>query len=203
MKIIPREEKFFELFKAIAANIDEAAIQTAKMLDKFDNVQEDSLVIRGLEHRGDEMTHNIVSELNKTFITPFDREDIHNLATTLDDVLDLVDAVANRIVLFKLPPAIKYAKQLADIICLQTKELVKALADLKKYDQVMQHCIDIRRLETEGDRIYHIAIADLFENEKDAIALIKQKEILETLEQAIDKCQTVTTVLESIIVKNA
>ncbi len=203
MKIIPREEKFYDLFKAIAANIDAAAVQTATMLDMTNNVQQDSLIIRGLEHRGDEMTHEIVRELNKTFITPFDREDIHNLATTLDDILDLVDAVSTRVVLFKLPPSIKYAKQLADVICLQTKELIKAFDDLKNHDKVMQHGINIRQLETEGDRIYHIAIAELFEHEKDAIALIKQKEILETLEGAIDKCQTVTTVLESIIVKNA
>ncbi len=202
MKIIPREEKFFDLFHDIAKNIDAAAIALQRMLQRFDNIQEDAQAIRNLEHIGDEMTHNIVNELNKTFITPFDREDIHKLAMILDDILDLIDNVGTRLMLFKIQPPIKYADQLADVITQQTKELLKALSDMKKFDKVMQYCIEIRRLESEGDSIYHIAIADLFEHEKDPINLIKLKELLETLEQAIDRCQTVTTVLESIIVKN-
>ncbi len=202
MKIIPREEKFFDLFLDIAKNIECAAIQLQRMMQRLDNVQSDAQEIRNFEHKGDEMTHNMVNELNKTFITPFDREDIHKLAMILDDILDLIDNVGTRLMLFKVIEPIKYADQLADIITQQSKEIVKALTDLKKFDKVMQFCIEIRRLESEGDSIYHIALADLFENEKDAIALIKQKEILETLEQGIDRCQTATTVLESIIVKN-
>ena len=159
--------------------------------------------IKDLEHRGDEMTHNLLRKLNQTFITPFDREDIHRLASSIDDVLDFVNAASDRMVLYKIqnPPAA--AVELAALIVRQGEEIAKAVSLLESSKGVMEHCVEVNRLEDEADRICRAAIAHLFDVEKDPITLIKFKELYEALETATDKAEDAANVLEAVVLKSA
>lgn len=203
LRILPREGKFFDLFVDMAKNIERGAQQLVEMLKQYDNVAERVRAIKDIEHLGDQMTHELFTRLNKTFITPIDREDIHELASKLDDVLDMIDAVSSRMLIYKIDRPTEDAVQLAELIHKSTETLVKALAVLEKHDHVMAHCIEINRLENEGDRISRIAIARLFDDGKDPFYVIKWKEIYEVLEKAIDKCEDVANVIEGVVVKNA
>ena len=159
--------------------------------------------IRRIEHVGDDLTHSILTKLNQTFITPFDREDIHKLASSLDDVLDLINSAGARIAMYKItqpPPA---AAELARIILLQSQELAKAVPLLQKNGDVLLHCMEINRLENEADQVSREAIGELFEREKDPINLIKIKELIEVLETATDKAEDAADVLETVALKNA
>lgn len=158
--------------------------------------------IRRIEHEGDDLTHAILTRLNQTFITPFDREDIHQLASKLDDVLDLIHTAAVRLEMYRItgpPPA---AGELARIIRRQCQELQKAVSLLQKNGNILTHCVEINRLENDADNIAQQAIARLFEGEKDPIQLIKIKELVECLERATDKAEDVANVLESVVLKN-
>lgn len=158
--------------------------------------------IKDLEHKGDELTHSVIDELNKTFITPIDREDIHDLCAALDDVLDLIDNTATRIVLFRITETIRAVPEMCDVLLSQAKTMGAAVSDLQNNDHVVEHCIEINSLENDADKLFQTAIAALFEEVKDPIEVIKRKEIIETLEAATDKAEDVANVLESIIVKN-
>ena len=158
--------------------------------------------IRWIEREGDELTHAILTKLNQTFITPFDREDIHQLASKLDDVLDFINASGARLVMYRImdpPPA---AGELAKIILMQTQELQKAVSLMQKNGNILVHCVEINRLGNEADLVSQHAIAKLFEYEKDPINLIKVKELLEFLERATDKAEDVANVLETVVLKN-
>jgi hypothetical protein len=159
--------------------------------------------ISAIEHRGDEMTHRILIKLNQTFITPFDREDIHLLASSLDDVLDFIFTAGDRLLTYKITQPSPSAKVLAAIILRQTEELGKAFAQLNKGTHVLEHCVEVNRLENEADQVSRDAIGRLFDGELDPITLIKLKELLEALEQASDKAEDVADVLETIILKGA
>jgi uncharacterized protein len=148
------------------------------------------------------LTHRVIDELNKTFITPIDREDIHDLSAALDDVLDLIDSTAGRIVLFRIAEPISSMPEMAAVLLSQVVEIGAALSDLQDNDHVVERCIEINRLENDADRLFQSAIASLFDEVKDPIDVIKRKEIIETLEAATDKAEDVANVLESIIVKN-
>jgi len=158
--------------------------------------------IRRIEREGDELTHAILTKLNQTFITPFDREDIHELASKLDDVLDFINASGARIVMYRIanPPAA--AGAMARIILMQSEELQKAVSLMQKDGDILTHCVEINRLENEADQVSQQAIAKLFESEKDPINLIKVKELLEFLERATDKAEDVANVLETVVLKN-
>jgi predicted phosphate transport protein (TIGR00153 family) len=158
--------------------------------------------IKDIEHKGDELTHKVIDELNKTFITPIDREDIHDLCAALDDVLDLIDATATRIVLFKITEPIHAVPEICAVLLKQAETIGMAVSNLQDSDHVVERCIEINSLENDADRLFQIAIATLFDNVKDPIDVIKRKEIIETLEVATDKAEDVANVLESIIVKN-
>jgi hypothetical protein len=158
--------------------------------------------IKDLEHKGDELTHSVIDELNKTFITPIDREDIHDLSAALDDVLDLIDSTAIRIVLFRIAEPIRYIPEMCAVLLSQAMEIGAAVSNLQDNNHVVERCIEINRLENDADRLFQSAIASLFEEVKDPIDVIKRKEIIETLEAATDKAEDVANVLESIIVKN-
>jgi len=202
---IPKDEQFFKLFKAMTENIIEGAKLLKDMLDNFENPVESQRKIKDLEHKGDSITHEILKKLNKTFITPLDREDIHSLASQLDDILDLIDASAQRIVMYNVKAITPEAKSLGFII-LQTCYLVdKAVALLgqKSNDQIFKLCVEINSMENEADRVSREAIRRLFDDEKDPIQLIKWKEIYEFLETATDKCEDAANTLESVVVKNA
>jgi uncharacterized protein len=203
VRIIPRETKFFELFEDMASNVTEGARLLRGILQTFENVDVQVQKIKEIEHRGDDMTHAVMTKLNQTFITPFDREDIHRLASSLDDVLDFVNAAGQRLVLYKIRSAPAAAVDLATLIVRQSEELTKAVSLLEKNKHVLDHCVEINRLEDEADSVCRAAIANLFEHEKDPIALIKMKELYEVLEMATDKAEDAANVLEAVVLKSA
>jgi predicted phosphate transport protein (TIGR00153 family) len=203
IRLIPKYTSFFEMFAAMSNNLIDAARALVDLFADYHNVEAKIEGIRQIEHRGDEMTHSIMRKLNQTFITPFDREDIHTLASSLDDVVDFINAACARIVMYRItdPPA--EAGQLARLILAQCEELEKAVTNLQKSDDVLRHCVEINRLENEADQVSRVAIARLFEHETNPITLIKIKELLEFLETATDKAEDVADVLETVVLKNA
>jgi predicted phosphate transport protein (TIGR00153 family) len=203
VRLIPRETKFFEIFENMAKNVTEGARVLHQILLTFENVEAGVQRIKEIEHRGDDMTHAVMTKLNQTFITPFDREDIHRLASSLDDVLDFVNAAGQRLVLYKIRRATSPAAELAGLIVRQSEELTKAVSLLEKNKHVLEHCVEINRLEDEADSVCRQAIANLFENEKDPIELIKMKELYEVLEMATDKAEDAANVLEAVVLKSA
>jgi hypothetical protein len=204
-RLIPRETKFFDLFSEIANNVTEGAKVLSDLLNNYDYATMPDAVARivAIEHRGDEMTHRILIKLNQTFITPFDREDIHLLASSLDDVLDFIFAASDRLQTYKITQPSPSAKILAGIILKQAEELVKAVSLLEKNGRVLEHCVEVNRLENEADKVTREAIGRLFDGDYDPITLIKLKELLEALEQASDKAEDVADVLETVILKSA
>jgi uncharacterized protein len=202
-KLFRKDEKFFKIFGQMTVHILEAAELLGNMLR---NPTEDQALlaskIKDLEHKGDELTHRVIDELNKTFITPIDREDIHDLSAALDDVLDLIDGIATRLVLFRITEPIRDVPEMCAVLLSQAMELGAAVSNLQDNDHVVERCIEINRLENDADRLFQSSIAALFDEVKDPIEVIKRKEIIETLEAATDKAEDVANVLESIIVKN-
>ncbi len=202
-KLMPREHAFFELFIAQAENVHQGAAALVELLEHYENVTVQVEKIKRIEHTGDELTHDLLTRLNQTFITPFDREDIHNLSSKVDDVLDLTDAVAARLVTYNVNSIRPGFVDLARILLQSTDEVRKAVAKLERHDGMLDHCIEINRLENEGDRLSRVMIAQLFIEEKDPVELIKWKELVEVLETAIDKCEDVANVIEGVGLKNA
>ena len=205
MRLIPRETKFFDMFTEIATNVVEGAQALNDLLQNYDYEQMPAALekIKEIEHRGDDMTHRLLVKLNQTFITPFDREDIHLLASSLDDVLDFVYSASDRLLNYKITQPSPSARVLAGIILKQTEELKKAVALLNKNGQLLEHCVEVNRLENEADQVSREAIGRLFDGEHDPITLIKLKELLEILEEASDKAEGVANVLETVVLKNA
>jgi predicted phosphate transport protein (TIGR00153 family) len=204
-RLIPRETKFFEMFAGIANNVVEGAQVLSDLLHNWDYQQAPAAVqrIKEIEHRGDDMTHQVLVKLNQTFITPFDREDIHLLASSLDDVLDFVYGASDRLLTYKITQPSPSAKILAGIVLKQAEELKKAVALLDKNHHLLQHCVEVNRLENEADQVSREAIGRLFDGGYDPITLIKLKELLEILEEASDKAEDVANVLETVVLKNA
>lgn len=202
-KFIPKEEKFFDMFISMAQNAHESSKLLTLMMEQPDKIRDTAESIKALEHKGDRMTHDLIVKLNKTFIVPIDREDIYGLSSKLDDVTDLIESIARRLVLFKVTEVSEPALELARVLQRSTAAIVVAVSQLQNGMKVMDPCIEINRLEDEADHIYHLALAKLFEAEKDPIALIKWKELYEKLEASLDRCEDVANVIEGIIVKNA
>jgi predicted phosphate transport protein (TIGR00153 family) len=203
--LIPKEEKFFQLFKEMTTNIIEGAKLLKEMLDTFENPGKSQSRIKDLEHKGDSITHEIIQKLNKSFVTPLEREDIYSLASKLDDILDLIDASSQRLIMYNVEYIPSEAKSLGFIILQSCLAVDKAVAMLgkKSNEQIFEACVEINALENEADRVSREAIGRLFDEEKDPIQLIKWKEIYETLERATDKCEDAANILESVVVKNA
>jgi len=201
-KFLPKNKKFFELSSELSNSILEGAKLLNEMLIKFENFGEYTSKISMIEHKCDGIIHQIVNELNETFITPIDREDIFSLADGLDNVMDSLDVIANRIFIYKVKNPIEYGPQLSEIILRQAEILKDIIPGLSEAKDTLSKLISIKKLETEGDVIFRQAISQLFENEKDPIELIKKKEILEILEKAIDRCNSVGIIIEGIIIKN-
>jgi uncharacterized protein len=203
-KFFNKDEKFFKIFCEMAGHILEAGM----LLDTMFKDPEADLVpllekIRDLEHKGDELTHRVIEELNKTFITPIDREDIHDLSKALDDVLDLINVTADRLVLFRIKTPINEVREMSAILLNQVREISAAIFSLQDDEKVINRCIEINRLENDADHLFQVAIGNLFEEVKDAIEVIKRKEIIDLIEIATDKAEDVANVLETIVVKNA
>lgn len=206
MRFLPRDDKFYDLFENGMKKVVEGAMQLEEMIGNFNDIAVKAKHIKDIEHEGDLITHNTIELLNLTFVTPLDREDIHNLITSLDDVLDYIEACAERMSLFKIQKTTDESRLLVGILVRSVKELEKAvfkLRSLKGADSVIKICLEINRLENEGDYVCRAAVAKLFEPENNPLEVIKWKEIYETLENAIDRCEDVANVLEGIVLKNA
>jgi uncharacterized protein len=202
-RFLPREETFFNLFAKQADNIHAGAKALQQMLSHYTAVPEQVQNIKAIEHEGDEITHGLFTKLNQTFITPFDREDIHELCSSLDDVIDLIDAAASRFVLYRVDSVRPGTLDLVKVLVSATSEVAAAIHSLSSSEKALNHCIEINRYENESDRICRTLIAQLFDEEKDSVQIIKWKEIFEVLETAVDKCEDVANVIEGVILKSA
>jgi uncharacterized protein len=203
IRLIPRETKFFDLFAELSTSMNEGARLLRAILEDPHDLETRVEQMQAIEHRGDKAIHAIMTKLNQSFITPFDREDIHHLASALDDVLDYMNTAATRLVMYKITEPPTAAAELAGILVLQSEELARGVSLLEKNGSVMKHCDEVNRLEDEADQVSRKAIGALFEHEKDPIQLIKMKELYEVLETATDKAEDAANVLEAIVLKSA
>ena len=204
MRLLPREEEFFDLFTEVATRNKEAAQLLRELFEAPPDRRTPHVeAIKRLEHEADQVTHEVVNRLDRTFITPLDREDIYQLASDLDDVMDAMDGCARRAQIFRLGSSPPGVRQLVEVIQRMVSVLAEAVGRLKKGDDVMRFCVEAKRLEEEGDAIYHEALGQMFENERDAIEIIKWKEIYDNLERTLDQAEDVANVVESITIKHA
>ena len=201
-----RKDEFFGMFDKAAQNVHEAAKAMLDLLENYEDVPSKVKRIKNLEHAGDEFTHRILERLAKMFVTPLDREDIQRVATRLDDILDEMDTAANRMVLFHIKTVTEDAKGFGHVLVAATGKLVEAfgrLHNMKEPEAIVSLCVEVHTQENEGDRLVHLAMANLFEHEQDPKEIIKWKDLYEILEKSIDRCEDVADVLQTIVVKNA
>ena len=204
-RLIPKEESFFDLFEQIAEILLKAAGLLMEATARIETLPEHAKRLERLEHDGDQITHDIMARLNRTFITPIDREDIHRLAAALDDVLDLIEATTERFILYKVTSIAPAANQLATVIKQQVQEIHRVIPKLRdlRHERILEHCIEINRLENAGDRLLRDAMGALFDGTPDPIAVIKWRDIYTLLESATDACEDVAVAIEGIVLKNA
>ena len=202
-RLIPKEEKFFDDFVAMAEQIRVGAGLLQEMVAPDQPLWDKADEIKEVEHKCDFLTHSVIQRLHKTFVTPLDREDIHALARSLDDVIDAIDDSAAVLRLYKIDRVRQEARDQVRIIVACTDQLVSAMKALGKKQQISGCAVEINRLENEADRIHQAALRRLFEEERDAITIIKWKEILDFLEVATDRCEDIANVLEGVVVKHA
>jgi uncharacterized protein len=202
-RLIPREERFFDDFTAMAEQIRVGAGMLEAMLAPERPVWDKADEIKEIEHKCDFLTHEIIQRLHRTFVTPLDREDIHTLARTLDDVIDAIDAAAAIVRLYQIERVRPDARELARLVLTSAEQVVIAIKALDRRFGVAEPAVEINRLENEADRAHQNAVRRLFEEERDPVAIIKWKEILDLLEAATDRCEDVANVLEGVVVKHA
>jgi len=203
---MPREQKFYDLFEDSAKNIVKAAQALKEMIDTWQFIDSHVAEITEMEHGGDTITHQVISLLHRTFVTPFDREDIALLAHTMDDILDFIHSAADSMFIYKVTSPTQRAKELADVILQAAYEVEKAVASLRRkseFKQMLDRCVEINRLENVADRIYRAAIGEVFENTTDIAQIIKWREIYEHMESATDRCEDVADVIEGVALKHA
>jgi uncharacterized protein len=203
LNLLPKDEKYFERFTELAVRIDEAAKILSRFFEGQANVAAVADQVKRLEHECDEISHEILRGIDRTFITPIDREDIHQLAVRLDDVIDLIDGTVRRLSLFKIDAPTPLSRSLSKLVVQTTGELVEAVSRLRKQKGVMERCIRIKQLENEADVVYHDAIASLFAEDLPAIEVIKWKDVYDTMERTVDSCVVVAHVLESVVLKHS
>ena len=201
-RLIPREEKFYDDFKMMADQLRAGARMLEQMLAVDPPIADKANEIKEVEHQCDFLTHEIIQRLNKTFVTPIDREDIHSLARSLDDVMDAIDNAASLIPLYRIDRVRAGARDLTRVILQQTDEIRAAVEALENRKGVLERAIEINRLENEADRIHKHAIGQLFDEETNPIIVLKWKEILDVLEEATDACEDVANLLENVVVKH-
>lgn len=203
--IIPQEKHFFDMLEQQADVVVEGAEALMDMVSNFHNVAEKRDKIKDIEHKGDELVHTIATALSKTFVTPIDQEDISKLTSRLDDILDYIEAASHRIWSYEIKAIPPDMVKLTEVIVKGSKEVnhaVKDLRNFKKKNEILNHCIEINRLENTGDDITHVAVAGLFKK-YDAVDIIKLKEIYEYLEEATDKCEDAADVIKDVFMKNS
>ena len=203
LPLIPREEKFFDMFVEDAANVLAGARLLETFFRSYGERERIAVQLRELEHRGDQLTHEIGHKLEATFVTPFDREDIHALISRLDDVLDLIEEVADTCILYHISEPTPVAVQQTEILVHQCVQIREALTHLRSFKGLEKYWIEIHRLENEGDRLVRQAMAELFKNGQDPIDVIKWKDVYSLGEKAIDACEDAANVIERIVVKHA
>jgi uncharacterized protein len=202
-RLIPREERFFDDFVALADQIQKGAVLLEEMLAPDRPIWDKADEIKEVEHKCDFITHEIIQRLHRTFVTPLDREDIHSLARHLDDVMDAIDASAAIVRLYQIERVRPDARELARLVAMCAEQVVTALKALERRHGVAEPAVEINRLENEADRAHQNAVRRLFEEEQNPVAIIKWKEILDFLEAATDRCEDVANVLEGVVVKHA
>ncbi len=203
-KLLPREEQYFTLFAQMTSYINDAARTLVEMLAHRDgDYQEYVQRIKSIEHACDDLTHNVATRLNQSFITPFDREDIYMMSKALDDVVDLIDGAARAVVMYDIHETTEPAKQLAGVIQRMALQLNEIVSILQKPKGVTERLIELHRLENEGDDIYQRAVGALFHETRDPLEVIKWKDVYEKLEAAIDRCEQVANIIEGVIIKHS
>jgi predicted phosphate transport protein (TIGR00153 family) len=203
LSLVPQKREFFDLYNRAAANIIAIAEGLIGLLETFPaEADERARDIKELEHEGDRLTHEVVDLLNRTFVTPFDRDDMYRLAGALDDICDHVDEAAGKVLDYGARDVRPHAVEQARVICRSANKLQEAIARLEGFKDSRRQLIELRDLEDEGDRIAHQAISELFSGGTDAIAVVRWKDIHEQLEEAVDACENAADVLEAILVKN-
>lgn len=204
-RLIPKEVQFFELFERSTRILVEGGKLLQELTSDFQNLSTHASRMERLEHEADQVTHEIMANLNQTFITPIDREDIHRLATALDDVMDFMEAVTERLILYKVKHLTPQFKAIVEVISRQIQEIQLMIPRLRalRHADILVHCIEINRLENEGDQALRTAVAELFEKGGDPLEVMKWRELYDLLETATDKCEDVAVVVEGIFLKNA
>jgi len=206
MRLFPKEEKFFDYFEELANKIEDGSRFFLVMTENHDYSESKIAKLKELEHEADVITHRTYEKMHTTFLTPLDREDIYALVNKMDSILDMIEATAVRIYLYKVKKPddeiIKQAKILNEAVS-KIKIIIHALRDMKNSKMILENCVEINTLENAGDVILRTIIADLFVKEKDAIELIKWKEIFERIEEALDVCEDVSNIVEGIVLKHA
>jgi uncharacterized protein len=203
--LIPREEKFYDLFEQQVKSIEEAAGVFLDLVKNWSDKHPGIARLRDLEHECDITTHEIMDKLNRTFVTPIDREDIHQLAKELDDVVDIIQAVSERLLLYNITKTtdelVELAKTLEEAV-INVSKAVTAIRQLDRPRRILDYCIEINRLENRGDRTSERAIGNLFDTSKDPMEVLKWKEIYDSTEEGIDKCEDIANIIEGIVVKH-
>ena len=203
LSLVPKDQDYFRMFSELAATLDAAARELVQLMANYDDAKAIAGRILEHEHVGDKIVHDIVKRLNRSFITPIDREDIYDLVATMDEVLDNIEAAADSMFLYRVKEPTEYARRQADVIAKAAALLHQIIDDLEKRTDLMERVIAVNSLENEGDRIVRDAIAALFDDDMDAREVIKWKDIYEVLESAIDECEHVANVIESIVLKHS
>ena len=202
MRLIPRDEAFYEMFAQLARRVSTAARLLKQLFADPANLEQHVAAIKAVEHEADEITHGIILRIDRSFVTPIDREDIHLLASELDDVVDLMDGTARRAEMFHIREVRESARTLCDVLIRATDHIEAAVAHMKDSRVVVARGRDIKLREEEGDQVYHQAVGELFAGHPDPLEVIKWKELFDTLERALDQCEDVANVLESIALKH-
>jgi predicted phosphate transport protein (TIGR00153 family) len=203
VRLLPKDQEFFKMFAALAARITAAARLLNRLFMEPDRLGEHVAAIKALEHEADNLTRDVIARIDTSFITPIDREDIHLLASRLDDVIDLIDGTARRAQMFRITEVRQSAIDLTDALVRASEAIEGAVIHVKKPKLVVQTNSQVKRLEEEADAIYHAAMGRLFEGRPDPLDVIKWKELYDTLEHAMDQCEDVANTLESIALKNS
>ncbi len=202
--LVPKEHRYFSIFSEMGANVEAAGKLLLELMEDYSEAKSKTRSILEHEHIGDKLVHDIVKRLNSTFVTPLDREDIYDLAATLDEILDNIEAAADMMMLYRIAGPTEYAHEQAKVIAKATAILRGAIDGLERRSDDLRDCfIEVNRLENDGDRIGREAIAGLFDGDMKATDIIKWKDVYETLESAIDECEHVANIIESIVLKHA
>jgi predicted phosphate transport protein (TIGR00153 family) len=203
MRLLPKNENFYEMFSEIAQRLSGSAVLLHRLFEDPANRSSYVSQIKRLEHEADYLTHDVILRIDKTFVTPFDREDIHSLVSELDDVVDLIDGTARRAEIFNITTVCKPAVVLSEVIVRAAAAVEEAVRGMKDAKVVKSNALELKRLEEEGDAIYHEAMGALFADTADPLEVIKWKELYDKLEDSLDQCEDVANVLESIALKNS